>query len=111
SSTNYTAAYTALSNYITPILSSMTTTTTIVRSTFNSHFSLLFTRRSELDLAIANKDDLNDKIIVIDGSTKKFLNPSSYSSSAASHTGYLIIETPIQSGRMVTIDITGYNYQ
>ena len=111
SSTNYAAAYTALSNYITPILSSMTTTTTIVRSTFNGHFSLLFTRRSELDLAIANKADLNDKIIVIDGGTKKFLNPSSYSSPAASHTGYLIIETPIQSGRMVTIDITGYNYQ
>ena len=58
-----------------------------------------------------NYADLNDKIVVIDSKTKKFLNPSSYSSASASHTGYLIIETPIQSGRMVSIDITGYNYQ
>ena len=108
SSTNYAAAYTALSNYITPILSSMTTTTTIVRNTFNGHFSLLFTRRSELDLAIANKADLNDKIIVIDSTTKKFISPAGYSSNGA--TGYLIIETPIMPARMCKVHISGYNY-
>ena len=73
--------------------------------------SIINKAESNATTAANNYADLNDKIIVIDSKTKKFLNPSSYSSDAASHTGYLIIETPIQSGRMVTIDITGYNYQ
>ena len=109
SSTNYAAAYTALSNYITPILSSMTTTTTIVRSTFNGHFNLLFTRRSALDLEIANKANLNDKIVVIDDVTKKFITPATFAASAAL-TGFLIIETPITGNRMVKLNIAGYNY-
>lgn len=69
------------------------------------------TKANDAKTAAQTYADLNDKIIVIDSKTKKFLNPSSYSSATGSHTGYLIIETPIQTGRMVTIDITGYNYQ
>ena len=51
------------------------------------------------------------KVEVIDATTKRFVSPASHNSTASAVTGYLIIETPITSARMVKLNITGYNYQ
>ena len=127
--TAYNTAHTSLVSYITSSISNGAVTaaqSAVIDTRFTAYqtaLKTLATRFEEATSSIIDKAesnattaannyaDLNDKIIVIDSKTKKFLNPSSYSSASSAHTGYLIIETPIQSARMVTIDITGYNHQ
>ena len=53
--TAYDAAYTALSNYVTPLLADMTTTSNIVGADFTTKFSNYFTARTALLNAIATK--------------------------------------------------------
>ncbi|GLR29015.1 Phage-related protein, tail component [Psychrobacter pacificensis] len=54
SSSAYTTAYNALVSYITPKLTDMSVTSTIVRTTFNSKFDDVYFKRAELNTAIVN---------------------------------------------------------
>lgn len=65
SSTNYTAAFNTLNTNIPPLLSNMSTTSTIVRATFQSWFATYYTRRSELLKAISDSQK-SDKTTTVD---------------------------------------------
>lgn len=55
SDTNYNTAYTTLNDYITPLISSMTTTSDITRSTFNNNFKNYYDEKIKLISAIEAK--------------------------------------------------------
>lgn len=59
SSTAYTNAYNTLNTYITPLLSSLTTTSTIVGTTFRNNFKAYYDARTDLLNAIATKISTN----------------------------------------------------
>jgi len=52
--TAYNTAYVALNNYLTPIMATPSQTSTIVRSTFDTVFANLYTRRTDIESAIVN---------------------------------------------------------
>ena len=125
--TAYTTADTSLVSYITSSISNGAVTaaqSAVIDTRFTAYQTALKTLTQRFEEATSsiidkaesnaattakNYADLNDKIVVIDGSTKKFLNVAGYSYGTGV-TGYLIIETPITSARMCKVKISGYNY-
>lgn len=59
SSSTYTTSYNSLSSYITPLLSSLSTTSTIVGTTFRTNFKNYYDARTDLLNAIATKISTN----------------------------------------------------
>jgi hypothetical protein len=57
--TNYTSAYNTLNTYITPLLSSLTTTSNIVGTTFRTNFKNYYDKRALLLKAISDKAKTN----------------------------------------------------
>ena len=127
--TTYTTSYTNVTTRLTNVAASPTTITNIStadRNNLTTALSTYFTERAKLNDTLVTKSkeyvesqtttakDYADnvaKVEVIDAKTKRFISPATYSSEASAVTGYLIIETPIASARMVKLNITGYNYQ
>lgn len=107
SSTAYTTAYNTLDTYLSPLFSSMTTTTTIVRATFNTNFAALYMQKSALEKAI------NDASFTIGGenlldNTSFIANFSGWSSNGGTNT---IVSQTVGNGATTCLSIvaTGAN--
>ena len=85
---------------------------TVETAVANANSSIASTKTDLIAKFNEAKDysNLKSSIFVINGNTKKFINPISYSNDAPNLVGYLIIETPITPERMANIKLSGYNY-
>ncbi|WNO30043.1 glycerophosphoryl diester phosphodiesterase [Oceanotoga phage vB_OteS-UFV02] len=65
SSANLTTAYNALQVYVSPLLANMTSTSTIVRSTFNEKFNTYYeqVRIIMADTSLKSDEDMTDKVV------------------------------------------------
>ena len=106
SSTAYGSAYSALSTYITPLLSSLTTTSNIVGSTFRSTFKAYYDAKIDLLNAIASKGKENTDNIQIGGRNLLRNSGITKSNSAYQLADYTLSETLV-AGEELTLTIWG----
>ena len=86
SSSTYTAVYNSLSNYITPLLSSLSTTSAIVGTTFRTNFKNYYDARTDLLNAIATKISVNADA----AASTALSNANAYTNSAISGSGFVL---------------------